>query len=341
MVWNRMLKIVIVTDAWEPQINGVVRTLSKTKENLELMGYQVKMITPLDFKTFPLPSYKSIRVSYYPLSKVGKTIKEFDPDIVHIATEATLGIVARSYCIRKKIKFTTSYHTQFPEYVRLRFPIPLYITYSYLRWFHNKAERTLVPTEHVRDSLLRKGFKEVVIWSRGVDTDLFEPIEKSIFSSKKPIFLFVGRVASEKNIEAFLQLDLPGTKYVVGDGPDKDHLEKVYPEVQFTGFKTGKDLVNHVASADVFVFPSKTDTFGLVMLEAMACGVPVAAYPVKGPIDVVKQGETGVLHQDLKVAAMEALMLDREVCRNYALSKSWKACTIDFQGYLHNNNGQS
>lgn len=324
------MRIVIVTDAWYPQTNGVVTTLSKTAECLKKMGHDVLLITPQPFKTIPLPTYKSIRLALFAKKRVFAMLDEFNPDAIHIATEGPLGLVARKFCKKRGLKFTTAYHTQFPYYVRLRLPIPLSISYAILRRFHSSAQRTMVPTESQRRELLQWGFKNVVIWSRGVDIDLFKPGDKAFIQDKRPVSMFVGRVAVEKNIEAFLSLDIPGSKYVVGDGPDRRSLHNKYPDVKFIDFKYGEELAKYVAAADVFVFPSRTDTFGLVMLEAMACGVPVAAYPVTGPIDVVVHNETGILDDDLGKAMLEALHLKPQAARRYALNHSWLAATQQF-----------
>ena len=324
------MRIAIITDAWHPQTNGVVTTLSKTRECLGKMGHDVLMITPEPFKTIPLPTYKSIRLALFAKRRVFAMLDGFNPDAIHIATEGPLGLLARKYCKKRALKFTTAYHTQFPYYVRLRIPVPLSISYYVLRRFHSPAQRTMVPTESQRQELLKWGFKDVVIWSRGVDVDLFKPRDKEFIQDERPLSMFVGRVAIEKNIEAFLSLNIPGSQYVVGDGPDLEALRNRYPHVKFVGFKYGEELAKYVAAADVFVVPSRTDTFGLVMLEAMACGVPVAAYPVTGPIDVVIQHETGVLDEDLGKATLEALRLEPETARQYALNHSWLSATQQF-----------
>ncbi len=331
------MKISIVTDAWAPQINGVVTTLEKMGEELNKAGNDVRYITPEYFKTFPCPSYPSIRLAIFPDSKVAAMLADFQPDAVHIATEGPLGHAARKYCIRTGLKFTTSYHTQFPEYVRLRAPIPIGWTYRYLKRFHDRAERTMVPTPSQKQKLDERNFSNVVVWSRGVDTDLFHPRDKTFIDAERPVSMYMGRVAVEKNIEAFLDLDLPGTKYIVGDGPDLAEMKKKYPDVVFTGFKRGIELAQYLAAADVFVFPSLTDTFGLVMLEAMACGVPVAAFPVTGPVDVVKQRVTGVLDDDLQKAVAGALKLNPQDCIDYARQNSWAQCAELFFNQLEPN----
>lgn len=331
------MKIVIVTDAWEPQVNGVVRTLSKTREHLLKLGHEVEMVTPQDHKTIPCPSYPSIRLALFPSRKVHRDLSRINADAVHIATEGPLGMAARKWCLKNNIHFTTSYHTQFPEYVNLRFPIPLSWSYAWFRNFHNKAERTLVPTESQKQRLKENGFNNVVVWGRGVDTDIFTPNNPQKIDLPRPINMNMGRVAVEKNIDAFLDLDLPGSKVVVGDGPDLAALKARYPDVLFVGAKFGKELASWVAAADVFVFPSKTDTFGLVLLEAMACGVPVAAYPVTGPKDIIKEGVTGSLNEDLTVAVKSALTLNSDDCISYAQHNSWSTCTQVFANHMHDN----
>jgi glycosyltransferase involved in cell wall biosynthesis len=237
-------------------------------------------------------------------------------------------------CFRLSLPFTTSYHTQFPEYVRARFPLPLAWSYAYLRRYHSRATRTMVATNSMKRRLEARGFRNLAIWARGVDAEVFHPGPKSFLAGPRPIAMYMGRVAVEKNIEAFLNLDLPGSKYVVGDGPDLELLGQRYPNVTFTGQKVGKELTAHLAAADVFVFPSLTDTFGLVLLEAMACGVPVAAYPVTGPIDVVENGKTGVLDHDLRQAVLGALKLDPADCVAYARRHSWRNWTERFVSLL-------
>lgn len=331
------MKIALVTDAWQPQVNGVVRTYENTTRQLEELGHQVTAIVPPDFYTIPCPTYPSIRLAVHPGPKLRRRLDTLKPDAIHIATEGPLGHAARRYCLRRGLRFTTSFHTQFPEYIRLRIPVPLGWTYGYLRRFHGPARRTLVPTESQRQRLVARGFSNVVLWSRGVDTEVFKPAgdnSKSFLRQPRPIFIYMGRVAVEKNIEAFLKLDLPGSKLVVGDGPDLVKLRQRYPDVSFTGYRFGNELAQYLAAADVFVFPSLTDTYGLVMLEAMACGVPVAAFPVTGPIDVVQNGVTGILSDDLQQAAMSALELDPADCIEFAHTRSWRHCAETFAACL-------
>lgn len=328
------MRIAIVTDAWRPQVNGVVTTLGKMGEFLESQGHEVRFITPQDFKTIPCPTYPEIRLALFPGRTINRNLKDFLPAHIHIATEGSLGHAARKYCIKNNLKFTTSFHTQFPEYLRLRLPIPINWTYRYLRWFHGAAVRTMVPTPSQKAKLEEHGFENVEVWSRGVDVEVFQPEPKVELNDTRPIMMYMGRVAVEKNIEAFLGVDLPGSKIVVGDGPDREKLEKDYPDVKFVGAKFGKELASWVAASDVFAFPSKTDTFGLVMLEAMACGVPVAAFPVTGPIDVIKQGETGVMDEDFKTALEGALTLDKQTCIEYAGQHTWEHCGRRFESLL-------
>jgi glycosyltransferase involved in cell wall biosynthesis len=331
------MRIAIVSDAWRPQVNGVVRTLEKTAGVLGDLGYETAVFAPERFRSLPCPTYPEIPLALFPGHKLARLLSEFTPNAIHIATEGPVGLAARGYCLREGLAFTTSYHTRFPEYVRLRVPIPLGWSYRYLKWFHGRAARTLVATPSMAEDLRRHGFEHLAIWSRGVDTGLFKPREKGFLPDPRPIFAYVGRVAVEKNIEAFLSLDLPGTKCVVGDGPAMAELRARHPETRFVGYKTGEDLARHVAAADVMVFPSLTDTFGLVILEASACGVPVAAFPVTGPIDLVRNGVNGILDEDLGRASLAALQVDPASCRHFAEGYSWRACTQQFLSHLEPN----
>jgi glycosyltransferase involved in cell wall biosynthesis len=261
-------------------------------------------------------------------------LETFQPDAIHIATEGPLGLAARRYCQQHKLPFTTSFHTRFAEYIQLRTGLPLSLGYAFLRWFHNGSQRVMTATPALVAELKARGFKNPVLWSRGVDTELFRPREKSFLDAPRPILLYTGRVAVEKNIEAFLALDAPGTKYIVGDGPQRKELEKKYPEARFVGYRQGEALAQTMAAADVFVFPSLTDTYGLVMLEALACGVPVAAFPVQGPTDVIVNNQIGCLDHDLARAISQALTLSPADCREYALRFSWRDCARLFESYL-------
>jgi len=328
------MRVAIVTDAWSPQVNGVVTTLQRTAAMLGTLGHDVRVFSPDGHRTIPCPTYPEIRLALWPGKRLAADLDAFAPDAIHVATEGPLGMAAARYCTARRFAFTTSYHTQFPQYVRKRLPIPEKLTYALLRRHHSQARRTLVATEHQRRELVANGFRNVVLWSRGVDTELFHPRGREHLPHARPIFAYLGRVAVEKNIRAFLDLDLPGTKVVIGDGPDRPVLESCYPSAVFLGFKFGVELAQALSSADVFVFPSRTDTFGLVMLEAMACGTPVAAYPVTGPIDVVAPGVTGVLDEDLGKAALAALALDREGCRRVASTWTWERASAQFFGHL-------
>ena len=330
----RRMRIAIVTDAWKPQVNGVVQTLSQTRDELKAMGHDILMVTPENRRTMPMPTYPEIRLSLFAGRSVQRDLDGFDPDCIHIATEGPLGLAARRYCRRRGRPFTSAYHTQFPEYVKARFPVPIAWTASLLRWFHSAAVRTMVATETMRRQLAARGFGNLVIWSRGVDTALFKPDQPHDYELPGPVFVYMGRVAVEKNIEAFLGLKLPGSKVVIGDGPDRRRLQAEYPDCHFLGYCFGRELAARLAGGDVFVFPSRTDTFGLVMLEAMACGLPVAALPVTGPIDVVQNGITGILDDDLTAACLKALTLERADCRRLAEDRSWRRSTNQFAAYL-------
>ncbi len=329
------MKIAMVTDAWEPQVNGVVRTLKSTARELQKLGHTVEMITPLEFRTLPCPTYPDIRLSLLPRGKVTRRLTHFDPDAIHIATEGPLGLAARRFALSRDIPFTTAYHTRFPEYVHARCGMPVAWTYAFLRWFHGPSKAVMAPTDVVMRDLEANGFTNVVLWSRGVDLDIFKPVRCYRLNSEPPIFLYVGRVAVEKNIEAFLALDLPGSKWVAGAGPALAGLRARYPKVNYLGVLDQRELAQVYASADVFVFPSKTDTFGLVLLEAMACGLPVAAYPVTGPLDVIGDSKAGVMHEDLRTACLAALELKREDAAAHAQKFSWRAATEQFLSHLH------
>ena len=328
------MRIMIVTDAWVPQTNGVVRTLAQTAQWLCRFGHDVRMLTPLDFRSIACPTYPEIRLSLLPQRPVARSIAEFAPQALHIATEGPLGLAARRYCLRHQLRFTTSYHTQFPQYLRARFPIPIGFSYWALQRFHGAAVRCMVSTVSLRRELQARGFENLAAWRRGVDTELFKPSPKSFLTLPRPLAAYVGRVAVEKNVEAFLQMPWEGGKIVIGDGPERARLQSQYPETVFTGFRFAEDLAAHLAAADVMVFPSLTDTFGLVNLEAMACGVPVAAYPVNGPIDVIQDGVTGALDLDLAKAARRALLLDPHVCRENAVRCGWDASAREFEANL-------
>jgi glycosyltransferase involved in cell wall biosynthesis len=298
------------------------------------LGDDVIMITPELFTSLPCPTYPEIRLSLFPAKKIRRIFEETPPDAVHIATEGPLGFAARRYCLKNNIPFTTAFHTRFAEYVHARIRLPISWGYAGLRWFHRPSRAIMVATPSLETDLRNRGFRHIRRWTRGIDTELFHPREKDNFSHKRPVFLYVGRVAVEKNIEDFLKLDLPGTKIVVGDGPQRRDLERKYPLAFFVGLKEGEDLAKIYASADVFIFPSKTDTFGLVLLEALACGVPVAAYPVTGPLDVIGDHPVGVLDNNLQRAAVKALDIDPALCRDYAMGYSWATSATQFKNNL-------
>jgi glycosyltransferase involved in cell wall biosynthesis len=339
------MRIVIATDAWEPQVNGVVRTLTRTIAELRAMGHAVQVISPDMFPTLPMPTYPEIKLALGAYEPMQELFREFEPEAIHIATEGPLGLAARRLCIEWKLPFTTSYHTRFPEYVSARLPVPTAAGYAYMKWFHKPSGRVMVATPTMRDELEKHGFRNISPWTRGVDTDLFKmrptqpgddgwPMPKELEGLPRPIFLNVGRVAVEKNIEAFVALDLPGSKVVVGDGPSREELAVQYPDVVFTGARFGEALAAYFAWADVFVFPSLTDTFGLVILEAMSAGTPVAAYPAPGPIDLIPGSGAGVCDADLKAACLECLNIDRLVVRAYADKFSWRAAAEEFLANL-------
>jgi 1,2-diacylglycerol 3-alpha-glucosyltransferase/glucuronosyltransferase len=327
------LRILIATDAWLPQVNGVVTTLRNTVRELEALGHCVQLITPEAFRTLPCPTYPEIRLAVAPGPRVVRMIEEFEPDAVHIETEAPLGLAARRHCLDAGRPFTTAYHTQFPEFIHARCRLPLSVSYRWMHWFHKPAAAVLVATAAMRRRLEQRGFTNLSTWTRGVDMQLFAPAPRENLP-RRPIFLYAGRVAVEKSIEDFLKLDLPGSKWVVGDGPARAGLQERFPEAVFHGMKHGKELAYYYQQADVFVFPSRTDTFGLVLIEAMACGTPVAAYPVTGPIDVIRDPSVGLLSDDLRTAALAALQLDRTLVRRYAEQFSWSAATRQFVANL-------
>jgi glycosyltransferase involved in cell wall biosynthesis len=323
------MRILIATDAWRPQVNGVVRTYERLAEQLEHMGHEIKVLSHEGYRTLPLPSYPEIRLALIRPRSVRRSIEAFAPDAIHVATEGPIGLAARAVCLRDGHPFTTCYHTRFPEYISARLPVPLSWGYALERWFHNAGNGTMVATPSLAQELSDKGLKRLLPWSRGVNMAIFHPRDVRIFG-EGPVFLYVGRVAVEKNLAAFLDLDLPGKKVVVGDGPQLKALKAAYPRAIFTGPLFGEALGEAFASGDVFVFPSLTDTYGVVLLEALASGLPVAAYPVTGPKDVITHGQVGFLSEDLREAACAALTLDRQACRNYALGFSWEACARQF-----------
>ncbi|WP_456316080.1 glycosyltransferase family 4 protein [Roseicella aerolata] len=330
-----MLRLLIVTDAWAPQVNGVVRTLSTVAERLRARGDGVEVIGPDRFRTLPMPGYPEIRLALRLGARLRAMVDAHGPTAVHIATEGPLGWAMRALCLRRGWPFTTSFHTKFPEYVQARTGLPPGLAWAVLRRFHEAGNGTFAATPSLRAELAARGFTKVRPWTRGVDLALFRPAPREVWEGlPRPVFLYAGRVAVEKNIEAFLALDLPGSKVVVGDGPQREALARRFPAAHFAGWRQGEALARAYAGADVFVFPSRTDTFGLVILEAMACGTPVAAYPVTGPRDVIPGSGAGVLDEDLRRAALAALDCDRAACRAHAERFSWEACAAAFRRQL-------
>jgi glycosyltransferase involved in cell wall biosynthesis len=329
------MRILVATDAASPQVNGVVRTYERLSRELAATGVEMLFLTPADFRTVSFPAYPEIRLALPDRAVVRRRLETLKPDFVHIATEGPVGWMTRSVCRSQSRPFTTSYHTRFPEYAAAIFGLPARWCYAPARLFHSSGVGTMVATKSLADDLARRGFKRLLPWTRGVDTDVFRPRDVRLFGSDRPVFLYVGRASREKNIEAFLSADLPGLKVVVGNGPHLDTLRRRYPDTVFTGPKSGEELACHYASADVFVFPSRTDTFGLVLLEAMASGLPVAAFPVTGPIDLVRHGETGILDEDLARAAIKALALDRQAARAHASTFSWRQAAELFVDNIH------
>ncbi|MBZ9678452.1 glycosyltransferase family 4 protein [Mesorhizobium sp. ES1-1] len=324
------MRILMVTDAWRPQVNGVVHTLERLTETLKSFDIAVDYLTPNMFRTLPLPTYPDIRLALTTPGNVARLIEAGNADHIHIVTEGPLGVMARRYCRNAGRPFTTSYHTRFPEYLSARLPVPESWTYRWLRDFHNSGQGTLVSTQSLADDLSARGFNKLRPWTRGVDTEHFRPEKKKDLGLPSPIFLCVGRVAIEKNLSAFLDLDLPGIKVIVGEGPELAKLKARYPEAHFLGHRSNDELAEIYASADVFVFPSRTDTFGNVIIEALASGTPVAGYPVTGPIDIVGDGVGGAVSNDLREASLAALGIDRAQARERAMRYSWKACAEMF-----------
>jgi len=329
------MRILVATDAWYPQVNGVVRTLTSLARSARGLGVTIDFLTPEGFPSFRVPTYPGLRLALPSSRKIAQRIEQARPDAIHIATEGTIGAMVRAYCMKRGRPFTTSYTTRFPEYISARSPIPASWIYAVLRRFHAAATVTMVSTPSLMVELEQRGFGNLGMWTRGVDTDLFDPQRAVTLDLPRPIFVSVGRVAVEKNLEAFLSLDLPGSKVVIGSGPQEAQLRRQFPDAHFLGMMENGTLAAHLAAADVFVFPSLTDTFGVVQLEALACGVPVAAFPVTGPKDVIGGHPVGVLHQDLRVACMGALQISRTACRVFALSRSWESSARQFIGHAN------
>lgn len=326
------MRIALASDAWTPQTNGVVTTLAATASTLERLGHEVRVISTQGLRTIACPSYPEIRLALSPGAHVARELKAFRPHAIHVATEGPLGLAVRRYCRARRVPFTTSYHTRYPEYLRARWPLPLTVSYAWLRRFHRMAERTFVASSSLQAQLAARGFAHLHLWRRGVDLRRFRPVAPHplLAGLARPIMVCVGRLAIEKNLDAFLRLPVAGSKVVVGDGPQREQLKARYPRVLFAGYRFADELAAVLSGADVLVFPSLTDTFGLVMIEALACGVPVAAFPVPGPLDVIEPGVTGILDNELSVAIGAALRLDRRVCVERAAAFSWHAATSQF-----------
>jgi glycosyltransferase involved in cell wall biosynthesis len=328
------MRVLIATDAWHPQVNGVVRTLTSLARSAKGLGADVEFLSPDGFPSIPLPTYPGLRLALPGRREIARRIAQAGPDAIHIATEGPIGHSVRAYCVRRGLPFTTSYTTRFPEYISARLPIPETWIYAALRRFHSAAAVTMVATPSLTAELKQRGFSRLGMWTRGVDTDLFRPDRAIQLALPRPIFVCVGRVAVEKNLDAFLSLDLPGTKVVIGTGPQEAELKRRFPEARFLGLIQNGNLAAHLAAADVFVFPSRTDTFGVVQLEALASGVPIAAFPVTGPKDVIGDKPIGVLSEDLRSACLAALNVSRDACRAFALDYSWDNSARQFIGHL-------
>ena len=328
------MKVLIATDAWRPQVNGVVRTLGSLARAASELGATIEFLSPDGFPSFQVPTYPGLRLAIPSRRGIAERIETAKPDAIHLATEGPIGFAVRAYCRRNGRPFTTSYTTRFPEYISARSPLPESWIYAALRWFHSGATVTMVATPSLMAELKERGFGHLGMWTRGVDVELFRPDRAIELDFPRPIFMTVGRVAVEKNIEAFLSLDLPGTKVVIGGGPQEAKLKQSFPEAKFLGSLENGTLAAHLAAADVFVFPSRTDTFGIVQLEALASGVPVAAFPVTGPKDVIGDKPIGVVDEDLAHACMAALKLSRDTCRQFALDCSWENSARQFLGHV-------
>ena len=329
------MRVLIATDAWHPQVNGVVRTLTSLQRSALKLGVAIDFLTPEGFPSIQVPTYPGLRLALPSPTRIARRIEQASPDAIHIATEGPIGHMVRRFCVNRRLPFTTSYTTRFPEYISARLSVPEAWSYAALRWFLSAATVTMVSTPSLMAEFSERGFKNLGMWTRGVDTELFAPEHAIALDFPRPIFVSVGRIAVEKNLEAFLSLDLPGTKVVIGQGPQEAALQRRFPDAKFLGLLEDAALAAHLAAADVFVFPSRTDTFGVVQLEALACGVPIAAFPVTGPRDVIADNPIGVVDEDLRAACLGALQMSREACRNFALSRSWERSARQFIGHIN------
>jgi glycosyltransferase involved in cell wall biosynthesis len=328
------MRVLIATDAWPPQVNGVVRTLTSLQRSARGLGVNIDFLSPDGFATVPVPTYPGLRLAVPSRRRIAQMIEDARPDAIHLATEGPIGHSVRAYCVRRGRPFTTSYTTRFPEYISARAPIPESWIYAALRRFHGAGTVTMVATPSLMSELRQRGFSNLGMWTRGVDTEKFRPDRAIDPGFPRPIFVCLGRVAVEKNIDAFLSLDLPGTKVVIGKGPMEGELKRRFPEAKFLGQLENGTLAAHLAAADVFVFPSRTDTFGVVQLEALASGVPIAAFPVTGPKDVIADNPIGVLNEDLRAACLGALQISRDACREFALRHSWENSASQFIAHV-------
>ena len=326
------MRILLISDTWRPQVNGVVRTLTTLETELERLGHLPRFLTPAGRPSLPVPGYRELRLGFMGPADVGREIDTFAPDAIHIATEGPMGLAARSWCVRRNLDFTTGFHTRYPEFAEAMYGIPGIRSFLYagLRWFHRASRGIMVPTPAIAADLREHGFENLRVWNRGVDIDMFRPGPKEVLQLPRPIFVCAGRVAAEKGLSDFLSLKLPGSKVVIGDGPLLARLKSEFPDVHFTGYLFNGSYAATLAAADVFVFPSRNDTFGLVMLEALACGIPVAAYPIPSPVDVIEDGVSGCLDDDLGRAAMRALKIDPVACRRQAEARPWSAVATRF-----------
>jgi glycosyltransferase involved in cell wall biosynthesis len=327
---GRLMRVLIATDAWHPQVNGVVRTLTSLARTARGLGVAIEFLTPDGFASIPVPTYPGLRVALPSPIGIARRIKRSAPDAIHVATEGPIGHMVRRYCVQRGLPFTTSYTTRFPEYISHRLLIPQAWSYAVLRRFHAAATVTMVSTDSLMAEFTGRGFTNLGMWTRGVDSELFRPEKAIPLDWPRPIFINVGRVAGEKNLDAFLSLDLPGTKAVIGQGPQLAELQRKFPYARFLGLVDDATLAGYLAAADVFVFPSRTDTFGVVQLEALASGLPVAAFPVTGPRDVIADNPIGVLDEDLRAACMRALDISRQACREFALTRPWEKSARQF-----------
>jgi glycosyltransferase involved in cell wall biosynthesis len=334
------MRVIIATDAWHPQVNGVVRVMETTAREMRALGHEVKIVSPQDFMSVPAPGYREVRLALATARAFGAIADGFRPDAIHIPVEGPVGMAARRWCLRNRFAFTSSYHTRFGDFFAHRTGLDEGFANAWQRWFHAPSSAFMVQTPRLERELAELGFRNIVPWTRGVDTALFKPWRKErgfdadFLNLPRPIFMYLGRVSLEKNLDAFLGLDLPGSKVVVGGGPHFDHYQTRHPKVLFTGPKHGDAVAQHLSAADVFVFPSRFETYGLVITEALACGTPVAAFPVRGPADIIGNADVGVLSEDLRAAALAALEINRDRCRAFALPHSWRTATEQFIGQL-------